>query len=719
MVVDDKLIQIKKNIKTFHEYWKDNNVRYHKFINFVFNTGLTEEDISKLMDLQKPSIEFNISEEYINRLRGEFAKHEPSLNVRGADGLPVELLTESFIAQMETVEGIIRQIFFGGKSDSLKYRIYTDQLCGGFSVAKVCTDYVNPRSFEQNIYVERAFDPTLCGFDPMARETHKGDGEFCFEIIPMIKADFEQKFGKEAANQLTYTRTIDDYNWSYTDNQEKIALVAYYYEKVKKNAKIVKLTNGHTIVKKHYEQLKEMWQAKGFIEQMPQVIDERNTTLEYIDRYLVCEKGILEHVSTDYCHLPLVFFDGNSQLIKKEPQAPTKQMTRPYIYNAYGLQKFINFCGQTLAADIEGMVTHKFKVALESIPEKYMSAYTNPQLESVLIYNAFDEKHPEKMLPPPQEIVRTPIPPVVQEMFLNGPKFMQSILGAYDGEIGSYDNPASGKAIEKGSIASSSAAYPYMEGFINGLNRVGQIIIDLIPKYYVTPRTIPVIRPNGTRDFVEVNKPEGLNDNLDPATKDKVNVHLLFDPYMMQIQVESGVGSSVEKHVALEQLINLMQASPLFAQFMNEDGLLPLLDNLEIRGIENLKKNAEKYMNNLKQAAQQGDQTPPEEALIQAQVEVEREKTQQRAQEAEMKHQISEQELQIKVASDAAEKAIEREKINLELIKLLSELQVKERKDALEEERQQREESREALKELMEAAKIIKEKNATNNIDIE
>ena len=84
------------------------------------------------------------------------------------------------------------------------------------------------------------------------------------------------------------------------------------------------------------------------------------------------------------------------------------QMTRPYVYQAKGVQMLKNFAGQTIGAEIENMVEHKFMAAIESIPEDYRDAYDNPQQAQTLVYNAFYDKNPEQPLPPPREIQRTP-----------------------------------------------------------------------------------------------------------------------------------------------------------------------------------------------------------------------------------------------------------------------------------------------------------------------
>ena len=183
----DMLENLKKDVENWNQYFQDNNNRFNEFMRFVFKSSLTQDDLTKLRDLSKPIIEFNICEAYISRLRGEFAKHEPNVSVRAADGIPANKLNDEFIAMIDVLECHMRHIFFDTQNDGLEYKLYSDILAGGFSVAHVYTDYLNEMSFQQGIKVERVFDPTLCGFDPLARESHKGDGRYCYQLFPKTK----------------------------------------------------------------------------------------------------------------------------------------------------------------------------------------------------------------------------------------------------------------------------------------------------------------------------------------------------------------------------------------------------------------------------------------------------------------------------------------------------------------------------------------------------
>ena len=685
MGITGKLKDLKKKVEASHQYFRKNAERYEEFMRFVFQSALTNEDIVKLQTLMKPTIEFNICEAYISRLRGEFAKQEPGIVVRASDAVRDVDLTPEFLDMLEVIEAHLRDIISSTSNDGLQYNIYTDLLGGGYSVVEIYTDYINELSFDHKINVQRVFDPTLCGFDPLARTSHKGDGQYCFQIFPKTKEEFEAEFGKEALKEACFTR-IDGFNWTYKNEEQEIILVCDFYEKKKKKKKVVKLSNGHVIAKKHYEDLLAMWDSKGYIEQPPIPVEERWSEFEHIVRYRLCDTKILSYDETDFKMFPLVFVDGNSVDIKDIDNSSSTQMTRPYLYHAKGIQRLKNFAGQTVGAEIENMVQHKFKVCVEAVPEKFMESYRNVQNADVLMYNCFYEGDASTPLPPPMEIQRTPTPPIVESVFLGSDRVTQAILGSYDAVMGTNEQNVSGVAISNGAIQSSSAATPYLMGYIKGLNRICEIVVDLIPKYYVTPRTIPVMTSDGKRGYQVINR-KGENGQQAPGS-----IEISYKPHELHVKVEAGVNTNIQKQVALDQIIRLTQASPLFAQFINTEGLETLLDNMDIRGIDAMKVRAVQFMEQLRQQQQQQAQQPnPEEQMIQAGMQIEQTKTEQRAVEAEGKMTIK-----------AAELAIQKQKVDAQVLQIMSEIEQKGLKLEIEQERLDSENARSAVETAME-----------------
>jgi hypothetical protein len=691
----DRLPQLKEMVEASYLYFRKNAERYNEFMRFVFDTSLTNDDLTKLASLGKPTLEFNVLEAMVSRLRGEFAKQEPGIMVRASDGVPIEKLTPDFIKMLEVIEAYLREIITDSSNDGLQYNVYTDLLGGGYSVVEMFTDYINELSFDQQIIARRVFDPTLTGFDPLARESHKGDGNYCFQLYPKSKEEFQEEFGEEATEDMKFSRGIGDFSWSYNTQKKDIILVCDFYEKKRKKIKIVKLSNGHIINKKHYEELLEEWNKREFIEVPPIPIEERDSEMEHIVRYRFCETKVLSYDETDYKFLPLVFIDGNSIEIKDYDNNAACQMTRPYAYHAKGIQRLKNFSGQTVGAEIENMVQHKFKVCIEAIPEDFQEAYRNVQQADVLMYNAFYKDNPEVQLPPPMEIQRTPTPPIVESTFLGSDRVTQAILGNYDSVLGTNDKDISGIGIANGAIQSSAASTPYLMGYIKGLNRICQIAVDLIPKYYVTPRSLPIRTPDGKRSYQLINK---KSQNGQPTQQ---SVEINYKPHELQVKVEAGVNTAIQKQVALEQIIRMMQASPLFAQFINTSGLETILDNMDIRGIEGLKVKALEFQEMLKkQQEEQAQQPDPMQEMTKAAMDVEMAKIEQKSEEAEAN-----------LAVQSAKVALEKEKINAQVAAIMNDIEVKNAKILLDQDKVDSENARTAIESAMDISERIHQRN--------
>lgn len=636
----DQLQRIKKDVKNSYEAFKPNYDRFNEFRRFVFETSLTQDDITLLTTLSKPQIEFNVSEAYISRLMGEFSKQEPAISIGSEDEDQADPLT------VHVVEQHVRHLLRDTKNQHVRWEIMKDIYSGGFSVGKLFTDWAHPMSMNQILVFDRAYDPCLVGFDQTARYSHKGDGRFCFEVRPYDLDTFKDmpEFKDIDTSRISFNRSFAGFNWSYLNGNEKIVMVADYYEKKKRDVKILQLVNNQVMTVKEYEEMAEQWDRMGVIAQLPAVKGKsRWTQLETVCRYRCIETEVIEYKETDYTYFPLVFFDGNSIMLKNpKTSGAVQQMTRPYVYHAKGAQKLKNFAGITLANEMENIVQHKFMVAKEALPKEmdWLAAYKDIQKPSTLVFNAFFEQDPDKPIPNPiAPVPRVPTPPEVVQTFSSTDSLIQNILGSYDASLGINDNQLSGVAIVEAATQSNAAAMPYLVGFLQGLQRIAEIVIDLIPKYYKTPRTIPVMGIDGKADYVKVNQKEG--------------VPLFYDANVLNVKVEAGVSFQIQKSKALQQLLGLMGTSKLFDQFMNEKGLPVLLDNIEIRGIDQLKMMVDDWLKELAQqkqmAMQQAQQQQQNNPMVMRN-QIEMAKLQQKGQEMQGKAQLQQSQFQIDVA---------------------------------------------------------------------
>jgi Phage P22-like portal protein len=621
----DNLARIKKKVRNAHDYFKHNYDRYNEFRRFVFENSLTGDEITLLMTINRPQLEFNVLEAYISRLLGEFSKQEPDISVNAFDEDKADAIT------IKVVEQHLKHVFMDDNNEHTRYEVYKDLLSGGFSTLKIFTDYEHSMSMKQVIKIERQ-EPTLTGFDKLARFSHKGDGQFCFQLFPKDKEEFMDEYPDTPINALSFRRDFAGFNWSYLNDNSQIIVVADYYEKKAKEETIVQVRDGNVMTMKKYREMVDTWND---ITVAPSLMGKpRKTLIDTICRYRVIENQVLEYEETDFSHLPLVFIDGNSLMIKTPKNGNIRQVTRPYVYHAKGAQRLKNYAGISLANEIENTVQHKFMVAKEALPkeEEFLEAYKDTQKESVLVYNSVHESNPDLPINNPiREVNRIPAPPEIAQAFTGADSLIQNVLGSYDASLGINNNQLSGIAIVEAASQSNATAMPYIVGCLQGFQRIAEIYVNLMPKYFTTPRTLPIMDDDGKRHFVKINQPDGMS--------------MDFDTNALNVSLKAGASFQVQKSRTIMMLKEMMGMSPLFAQFIAEKGLNFVLDNMEGKGIEQLKNLTEEWLQQYqqeKQAAQQAQQQNP--AAMKAQVDMQ--KMQQQSQTNQQKMQLDMAKLQ-------------------------------------------------------------------------
>lgn len=604
---------------------------------------MTGDEITLLETLNRPQLEFNTLASRIARLLGEFSKQEPDIMVTADDEDKVDWMT------LKVVEQHLRHVLLDIDNHHTRYQVYKDLLAGGFSTLKVYTDYASPMSMDQVIKIDRC-EPTLCVFDKIAKYSHKGDGRYCAELFPKSKEQFEAEYPDIPTNTLSFRRDFAGFNWSYINNREEIILVADYYEKKPIQKTIVQVRDGKVMEKDDYDKMVEEWNDMTV---PPSIIGKpRKTMIDKICRYRAIENQVLEYEETDFTMLPLVFVDGSSTMVKTPKNGNIRQVCLPYIYNAKGAQRLKNYAGNALANEIENTVQHKFMVAKEALPkeEQFLQAYKDVQKASTLVYNSVHEMNPELPISNPiREVQRVPAPPEIIQAFTGADSLMEQILGSYDASLGINNNQLSGVAIVEGATQSNSAAMPYIVGFMQGLQRASQIYVDLLPKYYTTPRTIPVMDEEGKRNFVKINQDDGLPFD--------------FDTNALNVVVKAGASFQIQKARTIGMIKELQTMNPMFAQFMGEKGINFILENVEGKGVEQLKSMVDDWQKQQEQIKAQAMQAQQQEAMQNPAV---------------LKQQVDMAKLQQEQQKNQAQFAVDMEKIKMEEKKVQAQVHMNE-----------------------------------------
>jgi hypothetical protein len=152
---------------------------------------------------------------------------------------------------------------------------------------------------------------------------------------------------------------------------------------------------------------------------------------------------------------------------------------------------------------------------------------------------------------------------------------------------------------------------------------------------------------NGQKAALKINQQDGMD--------------MSFDTNELNVVVKAGASFQVQKSRTIMLLKEMMGMSPLFAQFIAEKGLNFVLDNMEGKGIEELKKLVDGWMKEMQQQKQM--------AMQQQQAEMQNNPLVQ-------KNQMAAQKLQLDAAKNQQKFMIDMQKLQQDEKKLLADVQM-------------------------------------------
>jgi hypothetical protein len=134
-------------------------------------------------------------------------------------------------------------------------------------------------------------------------------------------------------------------------------------------------------------------------------------------------------------------------------------------------------------------------------------------------------------------------------------------------------------------------------------------------------------------------------------------INLNFNEGALDIVVSAGVNFDIQKSEALQTMTSLMANVPSMAEIINTKGLPILIDNLDIRGGDQLKVLSEQFV---KEQAAQSAQQKPNPQMIELQLK------QQQVQQTQQRLQLEAQDNETKNTIAMAQLALDRDKLNMQ-----------------------------------------------------
>lgn len=657
------LIRARENMVLWDGYFNENITRGKDDMNFVLRDQWTAVERSEFTRLFKPAMTFNKLYDATKKIAGEQRKNKPDLIVRSLTGKATQ-------EQINLRADLVRTISYQSQNDLVYQTAFKQALMMGFGAFEICLDYESPLSFDQVIRFDLIPDATRTSFDPTAMKPHKGDGNFCARQYIYTKDEFYATY-PNIQNPVSYSdpRSLLDFQWETRDT----IVVCKYTQKEWFPIKIYKLSNGMTVTDDEWEDMKKQHQmvknlAKEAIvvggmimNEIPKIVAERHTQDYTIRQYKMTQNQIIEYCDWPSKYLPLIFVDGDSQYIQG------MQHTRSFIREARDAQKFINYVGSEVAAEIKNRRREQWIGTPDNILGNEQM-WRNPELQNGILIAKADPKSgqmPQKL--PPWELSQS-----LLLQFQRGNQDIKEILGFSESEA-LQGRDISGKARRERKMEGSMSAYVFFDNLNQAIEQGGRVVLDLLP----------VIAGDDERHMM-LSKKDGRSESIVLNKKVGEDVENTLEGGDYDIEIDTGPSFAVQKDIALEFFQQTIAANPQ---------VFPLIADLWAKNldIQFMPQVAERFKSMVPPevlAKEEGKELPPkqpspQEMMMQQEMQAKQQEMQmneqkmkieeadlaERAEELRIRkerHMIDQAEMILKAQEMKEKRSIEQQKLNLE-----------------------------------------------------
>ena len=500
---------------------------------------------------QRPCLVFNKLIGPLNQ-----TANEARMNSAGIEINPVDSASDPDTAQV--IEGMIRHIESVSKADEVYETALEQSAAGSFGYFKVTTRFCGPKSFEQELRIERVADPFTIYTDPFAMEADKSDMGWAFETEMVPRDDYLLEYPDSELTKLNfYSGLRNPVEGWVTDNAVRIARY-WMVEKEKVTIQQVEWPDGkRTSVYKSAL-------ANGMPPGVRLATDRDGKTVERDDviRTVKCLKingaEILDETDWPGQWIPIL------PVLGKEMYVNGERKLFSLVRFAKDPQRLYNFYRSSEAETVL-LGTKAPWVGVKG-------AFRDKKWESANTVNyAYLEYEPLDIAgnpaPPPQ---RNVFEPPIQALSLGAAQAADDIkatTGIFDASLGSQGNETSGVAIRQRQSQTGMANAHFIDNLNRAIRQCGRILCDAIPRIYDTAREVRILGEDRMQQIVMVNQP--FKDWPAPLKAEmRLDEGKCYDLQNGQYDVVVSVGNTAptQRQETWQTLTQLAQAYPQLMQ---------------------------------------------------------------------------------------------------------------------------------------------------------
>lgn len=536
--MDDIVKDAREALTLSYEFDKDN--RKEAIADLRFVAGFQWDDDSKAERAGRPMITINRSGQFIRQVSNPIRQNMPTIKV--------EPEGDDQGKMADIANGMFRRIQYNSSASHVYANAVEHMVACGIGWWRVCTDYLNENSFDQEILIKRVFNPLSVYPDPASLEPDRSDMDWCIVSELWPTATFKKKWkGKNAVGidgPQSDSATNNAISWGSADTVR----VAEFWQRKPIKRTIAQLKDGQSV-----EITGDGKKQLGQLQSLGIIANTREVDSFTVEMTLVSGSEVLEDNYEFPCKwIPLIPVIGQ--------EIPIEQGTY-----RHGLIRF--------QREPQQLHNYFMSVAAESLGQQPKSPYAVTAAMVKNYKNIWDNANrvPTPYLPydvdpaapgsAPTRIPPPPLPAGLIQMAQMLADDMKATTGIYDAALGAKSNETSGVAIGQRVQQGDQATYHYVDNLEHGLEHTGRIILDMMPKVYDNQRTLRMKgAPDKKEETIVINKPvmnyggeEMVHNDMSQMSFNSVRVIL-------------GQNFASRKLQTAQALIGLLQAMPEIGQ---------------------------------------------------------------------------------------------------------------------------------------------------------
>lgn len=481
----------------------------------------------------RPALVVNRMDQFVQQIANAQRQNRVSARVFPVDdGADIETA--------EVMQGMLRNIEYRSNADWAYDTAEFYAVAMGFGYWLIRKDYTDPKSFDQELGLERITNPFSIYLGPHSNPDGS-DADFGFKWADLTQDEYKRDFPKSELASIDHWQSLGDNPPGWLQ-EHGVRIVEYYYKEYADDT-LYMLNDGPVLESKLGRKLEE-----------GQYRDKRPTQTVTVKWCKLTAHEILAETVWEDDSLPIVKVIGN------ELDINGKKELKGIVRNLKDAQRQYNFM---LTAQTESAMDRGHVVVVEGQIEGHEKQWESRQTKNPSVLQVGKVSVGGAPAPMP-----TRLPPDMSVEALTIARQMaaddlKALTGIYDAALGNKSNETSGRAINSRQQQSDTANFHFQDNLTRSITCSTKKLVNLMPIVYDTARVVRTIGEDDSHKIVKINQ-ELLGPDGQPEIDQKTGKPKKHDFSIGKYDVICTAGPSfaTKRKEGAELLIQLTQMVP-------------------------------------------------------------------------------------------------------------------------------------------------------------